>query len=108
MADEKQNGESKHSAEKPSGGGSKKARTGRKHESKSPKDYYEIQSNSVARKRKTCPRCGDGTFMAKHKDRLYCGRCGYTVFEGKNSGKPTEKTTEGSKQNQTEEKPDSE
>lgn len=29
---------------------------------------------------KTCPRCGDGTFLAKHKDRLYCGKCRYTEF----------------------------
>jgi len=29
-------------------------------------------------KNKSCPKCGPGTFMAEHKDRLSCGKCGYT------------------------------
>jgi len=29
------------------------------------------------RKRKTCPKCGPGVFLAEHKDRLSCGKCGY-------------------------------
>ncbi len=28
-------------------------------------------------KNKTCPKCGPGTFMAEHKDRRTCGKCGY-------------------------------
>ncbi len=31
-------------------------------------------------KGKHCPKCGDGTFLAVHKDRLYCGFCHYTEF----------------------------
>lgn len=27
-----------------------------------------------------CPRCGEGVFLAQHKNRLTCGRCGYTEF----------------------------
>ena len=77
-----------------SGSGGKKARSGRKHESKSPKDFYDIQGETVTRKRKSCPRCGDGIWMAKHKDRQYCGKCGYTVFEGKKS-EAEEKPEEG-------------
>jgi len=29
---------------------------------------------------KFCPRCGPGIFLAKMKDRLYCGKCQYTEF----------------------------
>lgn len=29
-------------------------------------------------KNKSCPKCGPGVFMANHKDRLSCGKCGYT------------------------------
>ena len=29
---------------------------------------------------KTCPKCGSGVFMAKHKDRWTCGTCHYTEF----------------------------
>ena len=28
-------------------------------------------------KNKSCPKCGDGVFMAEHKDRRTCGRCKY-------------------------------
>ena len=29
-------------------------------------------------KNKSCPKCGPGTFLANHKDRDACGKCGYT------------------------------
>jgi len=29
-------------------------------------------------KNKFCPKCGPGTMLANHKDRLYCGNCHYT------------------------------
>ncbi len=32
------------------------------------------------RTRKVCPRCGAGVFLAEHKDRYSCGKCGYTEF----------------------------
>lgn len=34
----------------------------------------------LQRKRKVCPRCGAGVFLAEHKDRYSCGKCGYTEF----------------------------
>jgi len=34
-------------------------------------------------KNKSCPKCGDGFFMAGHKDRQYCGKCHYTEFSSK-------------------------
>jgi len=45
------------------------------------KDFYEIENNKLARTRKFCPKCGDGVFLADHKDRMSCGNCGYTEFK---------------------------
>lgn len=28
-------------------------------------------------KNKSCPKCGDGIFLAEHKDRRSCGKCNY-------------------------------
>jgi len=42
--------------------------------------YYEIKGGKIRRLRKFCPVCGPGVFMAQHKDRLSCGRCGYTEW----------------------------
>jgi len=39
--------------------------------------YYEIEGNTLKRKKKVCPKCGKGVFLAEHKDRLTCGNCGY-------------------------------
>jgi len=58
----------------------KKIRTGKKHSSVKIYNLYEIKDNKIERKRSPCPRCGPGTFMANHKGRKYCGRCGYTLF----------------------------
>ena len=38
---------------------------------------YEVTGDSAKRKNKSCPKCGPGTFMANHKDRSSCGKCGY-------------------------------
>ncbi|MCX8158527.1 MAG: 30S ribosomal protein S27ae [Candidatus Diapherotrites archaeon] len=40
--------------------------------------YYEIGDEKLKRSRKFCPKCGAGVFMAQHKDRLSCGKCGYS------------------------------
>ncbi|AMQ18894.1 30S ribosomal protein S27ae [Thermococcus peptonophilus] len=42
---------------------------------------YEVKGGKVIRKNKFCPRCGPGVFMANHKDRWSCGRCGYTEWK---------------------------
>lgn len=44
---------------------------------------YEKSGEEVKRKNKSCPKCGEGTFMASHKDRETCGKCGYTEFKSK-------------------------
>jgi small subunit ribosomal protein S27Ae len=43
---------------------------------------YKIIGDKVVRER-SCPRCGPGIFLAKTKDRLYCGKCQYTEFQAK-------------------------
>jgi len=42
--------------------------------------FYEAKQDRVERLRKECPRCGKGVFLAEHKDRMTCGKCGYTSF----------------------------
>ena len=42
--------------------------------------FYKLDGNSVERIKRDCPRCGKGVFMAAHKDRLTCGKCGFTEF----------------------------
>ena len=59
----------------------KKQRTGKKHLSLQVWKYYDVSGDSVTRKRKPCPRCGPGTMLSEHKNRLYCGRCGYTQIQ---------------------------
>ncbi|HLC78987.1 MAG TPA: 30S ribosomal protein S27ae [archaeon] len=43
-------------------------------------EYYKIEGEKLIRK-KYCPKCGPGVFMAVHEKRLHCGRCGYTEFK---------------------------
>lgn len=43
--------------------------------------FYEVKSGQVNRLRKECPRCGKGVFLAEHRDRMTCGKCGYTSFK---------------------------
>jgi len=44
---------------------------------------YEVKDNKISRKNRSCPRCGDGVFLAQHKDRVACGRCSYTEWNKK-------------------------
>ncbi len=93
MADEK----SHVSKEKKVTTKEKSKRTGRKHESLKIWEYYEVKDGTLTRKRRHCPRCGPGSFLSDHKERMYCGRCGYTEFEKKAAPgveKPPEKTEE--------------
>jgi len=47
------------------------------------REIYKVEGNRIVRQRRNCPKCGDGVFLAEHKDRLSCGNCGYTEFKGK-------------------------
>ncbi|MEM2104400.1 MAG: 30S ribosomal protein S27ae [Candidatus Bathyarchaeia archaeon] len=42
---------------------------------------YKIEKDKLVRQRPTCERCGPGYFMADHKDRYACGRCGFTRYK---------------------------
>lgn len=61
-------------------GGSTKEKKGKKpHKNKPTSKKYSHYENGKAKK-KSCPRCGPGTFLAGHKGRVYCGTCHYTEF----------------------------
>ncbi|MBP1909955.1 30S ribosomal protein S27ae [Methanolobus bombayensis] len=45
------------------------------------KDFYKVNGDSIERTHQSCPRCGEGVFLAEHKDRRSCGKCGYTEFK---------------------------
>ena len=38
---------------------------------------YKVSGEKAERNNKFCPKCGKGVFLAKHKDRITCGKCGY-------------------------------
>jgi small subunit ribosomal protein S27Ae len=60
------------------------------------REFFKIDGDKINRIRKHCPKCGPGVFIAEHKNRISCGKCGYTEFKG--GGKPQ-------KTNKTDEKP---
>ncbi|HLC71199.1 MAG TPA: 30S ribosomal protein S27ae [Candidatus Nanoarchaeia archaeon] len=41
---------------------------------------YTISGEKAARKNKFCPKCGQGTFMGVHSNRVVCGKCHYVEF----------------------------
>ncbi|MFP4050494.1 MAG: 30S ribosomal protein S27ae [Thermoplasmata archaeon] len=45
------------------------------------KELYEIKDDKIERKRRHCPKCGEGVFLGEHKNRISCGKCGYTEFK---------------------------
>ena len=44
-------------------------------------EAYEVKEGKLVRKKTPCPKCGAGVFLAEHKDRLHCGKCGYTRWK---------------------------
>jgi len=38
---------------------------------------YNVSGDKVEKKNKSCPKCGQESYLAAHKDRLTCGKCGY-------------------------------
>jgi small subunit ribosomal protein S27Ae len=43
--------------------------------------YYKMEGDKAVLEKRFCPRCGPGVILAEHKDRVACGRCGYTEFK---------------------------
>lgn len=52
----------------------------KEHKNKKPVKIWENYDQGKA-KNKSCPKCGAGVFMAEHKNRFHCGKCGYTEFK---------------------------
>ncbi len=48
--------------------------SGKKHQISDRDEKYE----GGKLKGRFCPRCGPGTLLAQHKDRVTCGKCGYS------------------------------
>jgi small subunit ribosomal protein S27Ae len=55
-----------------------KTTKGKKH----PPQLYKAYDKGK-RSHQFCPKCGDGVFMAAHKNRKSCGKCNYTEFKTK-------------------------
>ena len=47
------------------------------------REVFKVEGDKIVRQRKNCPKCGEGVFLADHKDRMSCGKCGYTEFKAK-------------------------
>ena len=45
-------------------------------------EIFKVEGDRISRQRRHCPKCGDGVFLAEHKNRVSCGKCGYTEFKG--------------------------
>ncbi|MEM2954552.1 MAG: 30S ribosomal protein S27ae [Candidatus Nanoarchaeia archaeon] len=43
--------------------------------------YYTVESDTLKRIGRICPKCGPAIFMATHANRYHCGRCGYTEIK---------------------------
>jgi small subunit ribosomal protein S27Ae len=50
-------------------------------------DFFSLKEGKLERKGRICNRCGEGTFMAEHEDRFYCGKCGLTIWKENKSQK---------------------
>lgn len=38
---------------------------------------YKVEGDKLTRTTTSCPKCGTGVFLAAHKNRKTCGKCGY-------------------------------
>ena len=45
-------------------------------------EFFKVEGDRIDRIRKHCPKCGPAVFLAEHKNRFSCGKCGYTEFKG--------------------------
>lgn len=43
--------------------------------------FFKVEGDKINRIRRHCPKCGPAVFIAEHKDRFSCGKCGYTEFK---------------------------
>jgi small subunit ribosomal protein S27Ae len=52
------------------------------------REVFKVEGDKIVRQRRSCPKCGDAVFLADHKDRFSCGKCGYTEFKVKKPEAP--------------------
>ena len=74
----------------------KKDKTKRIHRPNKSK-LWEVKDGKVVRLNRSCPRCGEGVYLAKHYNRASCGQCGYTKFDSPTGKKSTATTVGGVK-----------
>ena len=74
----------------------KKDKKGRVHRPNKSK-LWEVKDGKVVRLNRTCPRCGEGVYMAKHYNRQSCGRCGLSKFTTPGDKKTGQTTVGGVK-----------
>lgn len=67
-------------------------------------EIFKTEGDKIKRERKHCPKCGEGVFLADHKDRLSCGNCGYTEFKKKETKDKKSKQNKKEKKKKEEEK----
>lgn len=71
------------------------------------REVFKVEGGKITRLRRHCPKCGDGVFLAEHKNRISCGKCGYTEFKSSERKTPesveTEKKPESVKKNKEDE-----
>ncbi len=65
--------DNKKPAGKPAAGG----KSLKKSKSNARWKMYKVSGDKLERLNQYCPKCGAGSYLAKHKDRLACGKCGY-------------------------------
>jgi ubiquitin-small subunit ribosomal protein S27Ae len=60
-------------------------------------EIFKVEGDKITRVRRHCPKCGSGVFLAEHKNRFSCGRCGYTEYKpgGKEQTSKPVSVTEG-------------
>jgi small subunit ribosomal protein S27Ae len=74
----------------------KKEKKGRIHRPNKSK-LWEVKDGKVVRINRSCPRCGEGVYLARHYNRMSCGQCGYTKFDSPTDKKTTVTTVGGVK-----------
>lgn len=53
-------------------------------------EFFKVEGEKINRIRRHCPKCGPAVFLAEHKNRYSCGKCGYTEFRGGGKKEPKE------------------
>jgi len=57
-------------------------------------EFFKVEGDKINRVRKHCPKCGPAVFLGDHKNRLSCGKCGYTEFKSGGKKEPVPQKTE--------------